>query len=212
MKRVVAIALVLAALTAGCSNAPEPGDLAAFCTLLESGTGLSASPTAADLERLALVAPPAVRPTIEALQSRARDFDDLLAMDPPDLEALFNARFDQQASSERSVLDTYAESSCGIVVDRPPATRWNNFELQNHQGASWAGLVTVQFDVASDRIETATIVFASAPEPASVIEDVCQAMSDFLVVDGADPGRIRVLVGTVLVLDSAGSTGLCRLP
>jgi hypothetical protein len=212
VKRVLAAVALTALISAGCSDAPDPGDLAAFCSLLESGSGLTPSPTAEDLERLALVAPPAVRPTIEALQNRARDFDELLAEDPPDLEALFNARFDPQANSEQAELDRYALSSCGIAADRPAPTRWNSFVQDNYSDAGWSGLVTTQFEVVSDRIETATMVFVEAPEPMSLVEDVCRAVSEFLIADGADPGRVRVFIGSVVALQYDSPSGVCRLP
>lgn len=207
------IAVVLAALMApACNTAPDPGDLAAFCSLLETGSGLTPSPSAGDLERLVLVAPPAIRPTIEALQNRARDFDDLLAEDPPDLEALFDARFDPQASSEQAVLDQYALTSCGIAADRPPATRWNTYVRENHTDAPWRDLVTAQFEVTNDRIDTATMVFVDTPDPVTLVEDVCRSVSDFLVADGADPGRVRVFIGSVVALEYDTPRGLCRLP
>ena len=203
-----------ATLGAGCASAPDPGDLAAFCSLLETGTGLTTSPTAEDLERLVLVAPPGVRPTIEALQNRARDFDELLAESPPDLEALFNARFDPQATSEQAALDRFALSSCGIAVDRPPPVRWNSFVRDNYADAAWTGTVSTQFEVpaSSDRIETATVVFADMPEPRTIVEDVCRAVAEFLVADGADPGRIRVFVGSVVALEADSPAGPCQLP
>ena len=207
--------MVLAAiLGSACTDAPEPGDVAAFCALLESGSGLTPSPTAEDLDRLALFAPPEVQETIAALQSRARDFSELLAEDPPDLEALFTARFDPQASNEQAALDRYALNSCALAADRPPATRWNSFVRENHADAPWAELVTAQFDVdvALGRIDTATVVFADAPEPMTLVEDVCQALSDFLVADGADPGRIRVFIGSVVALEYETPGGVCRLP
>lgn len=199
-------------LATSCTDAPDPGDLAAFCSLLESGTGLTATPSSADLDRLVLVAPPAIRPTIAALQSRARDFNELLTEDPPDLEALFNARFDQQATSERRQLDTYAEASCGIAVDRTPSTRWNDFVRANHRDAAWTSLITVDFDAASNQIDTASVAFADVPSPITLVEDVCRAMSDFLVADDADPGRVRVFIGSVVQLEYDSPSGLCRLP
>ena len=204
--------LFTALLAAGCTEAPEPGDLGAFCNLLETGSGLTPSPTAGDLERLSLVAPPAVRPTIQALQNRARDFDELLAEDPPDLEALFNARFDPQASSEQTALDRYALSSCGIAADRPAPTRWNSFTQENHADAAWRNLVTPQFTVASGRIESATMVFAETPEPITLVEDACRAMSEFLAGDGAEPGGVQVVIGSVIALEYDTPGGLCRLP
>ena len=212
VKRALVAVILTALLATACSDAPEPGDLAAFCSLLETGSGLTPSPTAQDLERLALVAPPAVRPTIEALQNRARDFGELLAENPPDLEALFNARFDPQANSEQAALDRYALSSCGIAADRPAPTRWNSFVQDNYADAGWSDLVTAQFVVVSERIETATVVFAQTPEPLSLVEDVCRSMSEFLTADGADPGRVQVVVGSVIALEYDSPNGLCRLP
>lgn len=212
MKRALSSLVLLVVLASGCTSAPDPGDLAAFCSLLESGTGLTATPSPADLDRLVLVAPPAIRPTIEALQSRARDFNELLAEEPPDLEALFNARFDQQATSERRQLDTYAESSCGIAVDRTPSTRWNDFVRANYQDAAWTSLITADFDANDNQIDTASVAFADVPNPISLVEDVCRAVSEFLAADGADPGRVRVFIGSVVQLEYDSPSGLCRLP
>ena len=203
---------LIAVLASGCRDAPDPGDLAAFCSLLETGSGLTPSPTAEDLERLALVAPPAVRPTIEALQNRARDFDELLAETPPDLEALFNARFDPQARSEQAALDRYALDSCGIDADRPAPTRWNSFADDRYGDAPWRPLVTASFESEADRITSATVVFAQDPEPINLVEDVCRAMSEFLIADGADPGGVQVVIGSVVALEYATPGGLCQLP
>ncbi|KAG1647493.1 hypothetical protein GQR58_030554 [Nymphon striatum] len=126
--------MLTAVLATACTDAPEPGDLAAFCSLLETGSGLTPSPTAEDLDRLALVAPPAVRPTIDALQNRARDFN-CSPRTLPILKRSLTARFDPQASSEQAALDRYALSSCGIAADRPAPTRWNSFAQDNYADA-----------------------------------------------------------------------------
>jgi len=208
----MAVLVAMAAL--GCTAAPEPGDVAAFCSLLSTGTGLTPAPTAEDLERLALVAPPDVRPTIDALQNRARDFTELLAEDPPDLEALFNARYDPQASREQAKLDEYARTSCGIAAERPPATRWTTYVQNNHADSLWANSVAVQFEVEAntDRVDTGILVFADAPEPIGLVEDACRAMSEFLVGDDADPGRVRVFIGSVVALEYDSPNGACQLP
>jgi hypothetical protein len=210
--KLIGIFVLVALAVSSCSNAPDPGNLAAFCRLLESGSGLTATPTATDLDLLVTVAPPAIRETIEALQDRARDFDELMAEDPPDLEALFNARFDPVAENELDALDVYAENSCGIVVDRPPSTRWNTFVRENHPNDPWVELTTTQFDVVSDRIDTATVVFIDEPEPIELLEKSCLAMAAFLAADEADPGRVRVLIGSVVALEYPTPDAVCRLP
>lgn len=197
-----------------CTDAPDPGDLAAFCSLLETGTGLSTTATEGEYAQLALVAPPDIRPTIESLQTQARDFDELLNVEAPDLAALFKAKFDPAAERERSALDRFAESSCNMVVDRPPSTRWTNYVRENQSDAGWRDAVAVQFDVdaASDRIVAATAVFTDAPAQMGLVEDVCQAASDFLVADGADIATVRVQIGTVVVLEQDSANGVCQLP
>lgn len=206
----MAIGLLL--FVGACTTAPEPGNLSLFCSLLEQGTGLTSAPTAEDLEDLARTAPPEIRPTIEALQSRGRDFDDLLAEDPPDLEAIFNARFDRDAQIERAALDEYAENSCGLEVNRPPGTRWNTWVRQNHGEAAWRQAVAVQFELVGEQISSMTMVFDAAPEPVDQIEQACDAARDFLQGENAEPGSVQVIIGTVRVLDLATSSDECRLP
>ncbi len=199
-------------LFAGCAEAPDPGNPIVFCSLLEGGSGLTDTPTERDLSDLAGVAPPDIRDTITALQARARDFDDLRSEQPPDLEALFKARFDPAADVERAELDAYAVTSCGLAVERPPATRWNSWVRQRHANEPWIASSTVQFEVIEDRISAVTMIFAEAPEPIEVVEQACQAGADFLVSESAQGGRVAVLIGAVAVLDHLTSDPECRLP
>ena len=212
LKRAVGALILTAVMATGCASAPDPGDITAFCSLLESGTGLAASPDATDLDRLALVAPPAVRPTIEALQSRAKTFDELLAEEPLNLEALFNARFDAQARNEQRALATYANSSCGIATTESPQTRWDDFVRADHADALWPALARPSFETSDDRVSRATLTFLENPEPLTLLEEACQAMADFLIIDGADPGTIIVAVGSVVELESETPAGPCQLP
>lgn len=210
--RVIGAAVLAAVLGAGCATAPEPGDLAAFCSLLETGTGLTSSPEATDLDRLALVAPPEVRPTIEALQSRAKTFDELLAEQPPNLEALFSAKFDAQARTEQRALASYAESSCGLAITESPQTRWDDYVQADHIDAEWVPLARPSFETNNDRVTKVTLSFQENPEPITLLEEACMAMSDFLIIDGADPGKIIVAVGVVVELEYETPGGPCRLP
>lgn len=179
--------------------------------MLNSGLGLSTTATKAEFDELSLVAPPDIRITIETLGTRAGDFNELLQVEPPDLDAIFRAKFDPAAESERSTLDAYAETTCGIEVDRPASTRWSNFVRANYADAGWRSVITTQFDVSTDRIVAATIVFADAPAPMGLTEDVCRAVSEFLSADGSGTAAVRILIGTVVVLDQSPA-GPCRLP
>lgn len=200
------------ALISGCADAPNPGNVALFCELLRSGSGLSGSPEPADLVALASAAPPDIAETITALQNRARDFDELRAEDPPNLEALFNARFDPAARSEQRMLDTYAEDECQLEVNRPAGSRWNAWQLANHADAQWIGLTTLQFDVVSDRVEVATVLFAQPPDPRSLIQDACRAVADFVAADGAGESTVRVMVGSVVAVEHLVSGEQCNYP
>ena len=212
-RRIVGALLALLLGMSACADAPEPGDLATFCSLLESGLGLSTTSTEADYAQLALVAPPEIRPTIDTLQTQARDFDELLNVEPPDLAALFTAKFDPEGQAERATLDRYAEDSCGLVVDRPPGTRWATHVRDNHANALWRDATTASFEVAAggERILSATLVFDEAPG-ATGVEDACKALADFLVADGSDDATIRVQIGTVVVLEQPTPDGPCREP
>jgi len=210
--RRITAALLSLLLVASCAEAPEPGNLAAFCRLLGTGLGLSTQAAESDYAELALVAPPEIRPTIDALQIQARDFDELLGVDPPDLAALFIARFDPAAASERAALDRYAEDGCNLLVDRPPSVRWANFVRENHTDAQWRNVISTQFDVGPAEIAVASAMFAEAPAPMGMVEQVCDAMSDFLAGEGAEDAIIRVFIGTVVVLEEDGAAGPCQLP
>jgi len=56
------------------------------------------------------------------------------------------------------------------------------------------------------------VVFAEAPDPISLVEDACRAMSEFLTADGAEPGGVQVVIGSVVALEYDSPGGLCRLP
>lgn len=210
--RLVAALVVLMGLVGGCADAPNPGNVALFCELLRSGSGLSGAPEAEDLLALASAAPPEIRETITALQNRARDFSELRAEDPPDLAALFNARFDPAARSEQRALDSYAEEECKLEVNRPAGSRWNAWQLANHTDAPWVSLSTLQFDVASDRIEVATVLFSQPPDPRSLIQDSCRAVAEFVAADGADDSMVRVMVGSVVAVEHPVPGDLCAYP
>ena len=211
MGAAVAAAVAAALAITACADAPEPGDLGAFCSLLEADIGLSSSSTEADYAQLALVAPPEIRPTIESLQTQARDFDELLSVDPPDLAALFKARFDPAAAGDRAELDTYAVDVCDLTVARPPSTRWANFVRDNYADAEWRSAVTAGFEVAGDRIVSMSLTFDEAPSD-ELVEDACRAASRFLRTDGTDTAGVRILVGPVVFLEYDSPDGACRRP
>lgn len=196
----------------GCSDAPEPGDLGAYCALLERGNGLSADATALDYQQLEIVAPPEIRDTIVTLATRAGDFDVLLAAEPPDLEAIFRARFDPAADQERAALDRHAETACGIQVERPPSTRWSNFVREEYPGAAWRDAVAMSFETESDQIFAATAAFAQRPEQMEMAEEVCRAGAEFLLAEGADDAIVTIVIGSVVWMEHPAATADCRVP
>lgn len=212
LRRVCGLLLGLTLLSGACSDAPEPGDLAAFCDLLDRGVGLSTTATEAEYAQLALVAPPEIRPTIDSLQTQARDFDELLNVEPPDLAAIFTAKFDPAAERDRAALDRYAASGCNLTVDRPPTTRWATYVRENEASAPWRDAIATQFEVSGSNITAATVSFSEVPTQMAQIEDVCEALADFLSADGSDQASLRILIDTVVVLEQEGADGPCQLP
>ena len=145
LRRLTALLLAVTIFAGACADAPDPGDLAAFCDLLAADVGLSTQATEAEYAQLGLVAPPEIKPTIDSLQTQARDFDELLNVDPPDLAAIFTAKFDPAAESDRAELDRFAESGCNLLIARPPSGRWANFVRENHADAGWRDAVSMDF-------------------------------------------------------------------
>ena len=199
-------------LAGACADAPDPGDLAAFCDLLEADVGLSTQATEAEYAQLALVAPPEIRPTIDSLQTQARDFDELLNVEPPDLAAIFTAKFDPAAERDRAELDRYAESGCNLLIARPPSVRWANFVRENHADAAWRDAVSMDFTSDTAQVTAAAATFTEAPAPMGLVEEVCDALSDFLSSDGSGAASIQVFIGTVVVINESSPDGPCRLP
>lgn len=212
-RRATAVLLALMVFVGACADAPDPGDLAAFCDLLAADVGLSTQATEAEYAQLALVAPPEIRPTIDSLQTQARDFDELLNVQPPDLAAIFTAKFDPAAESDRAELDRYAESGCNLLIARPPSVRWANFVRENHADAAWRDAVAMDFiSDGTQGVTAAAATFAEAPAPMGLVEDVCDALSDFLSSDGSGAASIQVFIGTVVVINESSPDGPCRLP
>ena len=45
-----------------------------------------------------------------------------------------------------------------------------------------------------------------------LVEEVCDALSDFLSSDGSSAAAIQVFIGTVVVINESSPDGPCRLP
>ena len=52
----------------------------------------------------------------------------------------------------------------------------------------------------------------SEPDPVDLVEDACQAVAAFMLADGNDAGRVRVLIGALVVLEYPAADAVCRLP
>lgn len=203
------VALVTAGSLSACGSGGSEGNLAIYCARLDSGTAKSSNPTPEDLAALVQVAPPEIKKNVEALYNRSQDFEALLAQDPPDLEALFQTKFDPDATVERRAFDAYAEEKCSITILRTPLTKWNAYLSRHHKNASWASNVGVQFDRQGEKIAVATLVFGSEPQQEDHIFDSCYAVSDFLVSVGETDAVIQVVVDTSIVAKSQNPKSEC---
>lgn len=194
-----------------CQGSADPGNLRAFCDLVESTSVLSDIPATDDLAALIEVAPPEIRATIEQLHQRSRGFSDLLLEEPPDLAALFDTKFDPVARDQRTALDVYVETNCGIEVQRPISSRWSTYVVTNHSGDGWVEESSLQFDVDNGVLESVIVVFSNRPEPIELTVEACEAVVAFLRAEDLVNARVKVLVGSIVLIDIDPTNEGCRL-
>lgn len=201
--------LVLICTLISCSSSKSEGNIAIFCARLDSGSAKGSNATPEDLAALVEVAPPEIKSNVEALYNRTQDFEALLAQDPPDLKALFHAKFDPGANVEQRAFDVYAQEKCSITILRSSLTKWNSYLARHHHDAIWTGQVGAQFDRQGEMIAVATLVFSSEPELETDIEAACAAVQDFLISDGATEAAIQIVVDTSLVATAENPKSEC---
>lgn len=192
---IVLLTLVASALV-GCNGDDDQGSEQAFCALLAQGIGLgTVDVTAVEFERLDFVAPPEIRTTVGRLRNSALDYSEI---DPLDLEARFNARFDPDALAARSELETYASDQCGLNLEGPAinseeiADDLEQYLQQNFGDATWIDDVEVDPGTVADRLDSLVATFARPPAAGDEAGEVCRALAVYLFTLNEAQGTIEV--------------------
>lgn len=211
-------AWLLSPLLSGCLQQEDPGNLSVFCDLLNDGIGLSEGDTApSEYERLAKVAPPELRPTVERLRVAALQFDEL---DPLDLDGRFGARFNSDAVGAQSELRAYAVATCGVSADGQPTTPSSALrgEIDRYLSVAAAGrpwLDKVELfpatagDAGSGGVESVRVVFVAEPDDAESAAEVCSVVSGWLYGQKLATGNVTVDHDGVILAQRLGVNGEC---
>jgi len=209
------VGIVLVASLASCSSANDQGSEQAFCVLLAQGIGLgTVDVSAVEFERLDFVAPPEIRTTVERLRNSALDYNEI---DPLDLEARFNARFDPGALAARAELDRYASEQCGLNLDGPEintediANELATYLAQNFGDTTWIDDVQVVPGTVADRLDSLVATFSRPPGIGDESGEVCRALAVYLFTLNEAQGTIDVRHGGESVAFRSGPNASCEL-
>lgn len=220
--RPLVAAIVAVLLVAGaCGDDEDPGDLEAFCGLIEDGTGLlvaaddvAAGSRADEFADLLAVAPPEVRSSLSRILNRERDLGEIV-----ELDELFDAAFSPQALQARTDYRDYVLANCGIDVGEVIVEEEVSLVrgLRSHvadrnAGERWVSEVTYSESnpFLQDRIVTVT--FRTLPLGDEAVR-ACNAASGYLYDELGDNGSVIAVVhNDEVVVQRAGSDAACAPP
>lgn len=210
---VVVLVMALLSITA-CSSGEDSGNQQAFCGLLKDGVGLSASnQTLVDFDNLETVAPVEIRATIARLRNTALDLSEI---DPLDVEALFNARFDPNALAARDALNEFAEVQCDLDLESGPPVRADDASAEldqyldaNFKDAPWSDSIDITVGVSSGRLHSIVARYVAAPADLEEPAEVCRALSVYLYSITEGEGTVSVEVDGGVVAFRAGPEASC---
>jgi hypothetical protein len=204
------ILAALAVIGAACSDDADQGDPEAFCDLLVEGVGQADGDVdPAEFEALAEVAPAEVSSAVEKLGNTATDVETL---DHTDLEALFAASFDPDATEARRELETYAVDECAIPVDEARlGAEVESFLAINFADARWIEEIEVSVTTEGSVLAGIEADFQSRPLATDAVE-VCRALAVHLYeVNGGD-GPVRVHFSKKLLVSRENREATCQRP
>lgn len=212
--RLLIAAFVTACLLASCSEAEPDGNEQAFCALLADGVGLfEADVSLGDFTRLNAVAPTEIRPTVNRLRNAALDLSEI---DPLDVEALFNARFDPNALNARAALESYAISTCELDLDGGPpvpidtlAENLRTYLDENFASAPWVNNITLEPGTVTGRLESVIAQLVNPPGSDAEAGEVCRALSVYLYEISNGGGTITVQHNSDVVAFRSGREASC---
>ena len=204
------LVLALAILGAACSGGDDEGDPEAFCELLLDGVAQADGEVdPAEYEALAEVAPGEVRSAVDKLRNTATDVETL---DHTDLEALFAASFDPDATEARRELEVYAVSECDIPIDQARVeAQLDEFLAINFTDARWLEEVEVLISTEAGVISGIEAGFLSRPRGSDAVE-VCRALAVYLYEVSDGDGPVRVYFEEKLLVSRESREATCQRP
>jgi hypothetical protein len=208
--RFVAAAVFLSLLAAACADEGDQGDPEAFCELLVAGVGQADGDVdPAEFQSLAEVAPREVRGAVDKLGNTAADVETL---DHSDLEALFDASFDPDASEARRELESYAVEECDIPVDQALLeSEMDEFLAINFADARWLSEIEVVVSTESGIISGIEANFLSRPLAGEAV-DVCRALAVYMYEVSNGDGPVTVTLDEKLLVSRQNREATCQRP
>lgn len=197
-------------LGSACSDDSDQGDPEAFCELLLEGVAQAdGNIDPAEYAALAEVAPSEVSSAVDKLGNTATDVESL---GHTDLEALFAAAFDPDATEARRELETYAVEECAIPVDETRLQAGvEEFLAINFADARWLDDIEVSITNVAGVLAGIDAEFQSRPLATDAVE-VCRALAVHLYeVTGGD-GPVRVYFAEKLLVSRENREATCQRP
>lgn len=197
-----------------CSEGEANGNEQAFCGLLADGVGLADGGVSLnDFARLNAVAPNEIRPTVNRLRNAALDLSEI---DPLDVAALFNARFDPNAQESRAALESYAVSTCELdLEDGPPipidelSADLRTYLSENFADAAWTDNLVLAPGTTNGRLESVIARMVEPPSSDADAAEICRALSVYLYVLNSGDGSVSVEHNGEVVAFRSGPEASC---
>jgi hypothetical protein len=208
--RLAVTALAVVLLMASCGDDGDKGDPEAFCGLLVQGFGAADGDVeASEFETLAAVAPSEVSSAVDKLRNTTSD---VATLDDTDLEALFEASFDPDATEAWRELEAYAVGECDIAVDQNlQQAEVDDFLAINFADTRWVGQVDVEVSTEAAVISTIEVRFLTRPLSGDAVE-ACQALAVYSYEVAGGEGPVRVFLDEKLLVSREGPDTTCQRP
>jgi len=214
IRTILVLIVALSLFSAACTSGGEVGNEQAFCGLLSEGVGLRPSAQAlSDFDSLEAVAPLSIRGTVLRLRNTELDLNEI---DPLDVEALFNARFDPNASAARAALQDFAVTTCSIDLEEGPPVPADeivddlrSYLESNFGDAPWINTIGLTPGISNGKLNS--VIARLVAEPTSVDEagEICRALSVYLYTLRSGQGTISVEKNGAVVAFRSGPEASC---
>lgn len=222
-RRLLCLVLVLCLIAASCGDDEDPGDLDAFCALVDDGTGMlvaaegdavAAGSQAEEFEELEAVAPTDIRGAVSQIANRERDLGEI-----DDLAELFDAAFSPKALQARRDYRTFVLEQCqidvGEVVEEEPLSLVRGLRAsatETSAGESWVEKVIYSQETPLLQETIVTITFRTRPLGDEAI-GACNAASSYIYGELGQQGTvIAVVFADSLQVQRLGSESSCSTP